>query len=330
MKKKEKEQIQEQEVVEPVDKSVISSHEVEEAVHGDEEALAEQMERVKNLTKEQQLEAIELEKRKAAEKKAQEEARIAAEKKAQEEAKIAAEKKAQEEARLAAELKAQEEARLAEEKKVQEELARKNAEKEALEQQAASVKEENTTPQKEKGGPSTFKRIMAIILFIAFLAMIYYLPEITQFINDYKASKAPKEVITTGVSTCKLSKTSSNLDIDITASFSIVNSKLYKLTYLTITKGDKVSDKEDLDSLYNECMTLKKEAGELDGVTISCSLNNGINSNKQILDYEKLDVRKVTSAYTEAGGIYPEFQKNENIDKIEGKMLSAGYECTRS
>ena len=87
---------------------------------------------------------------------------------------------------------------------------------------------------------------------------------------------------------------------------------------------------EELKGLYDNCILLKQEAGELEGVTISCSLNNGIHSNKQILDYEKLDVAEVSSAYTEAGGIYPaEFKKSENIDKIESEMTSNGYTCNR-
>ena len=38
---------------------------------------------------------------------------------------------------------------------------------------------------------------------------------------------------------------------------------------------------------------------------------------------------EVSTAYLEAGGVYPEFKKNDNIDKIESKMRASGYECTR-
>ena len=65
-------------------------------------------------------------------------------------------------------------------------------------------------------------------------------------------------------------------------------------------------------------------------VTVSCSSKKGEVSNKQIIDYEKIDKNKVTSAYTEAGGVYPEFNKGQNIDEIESKMTSSGYKCSRS
>ena len=171
---------------------------------------------------------------------------------------------------------------------------------------------------------------MAAILFIALFAIVYFLPEISEAINNFNKSRMPEPVITNGISTCKLSRTTENLDIDNTVKFSIINSKLYKLEYITTTTGDKVEDEEELKEKNEKCILLKEYAGKLDGVSIACSLSNGSSTTKQVLDYEKLDLKKVTSAYTEAGGIYPEFKKNDNIDNIESKMKSSGYECTRS
>lgn len=181
----------------------------------------------------------------------------------------------------------------------------------------------------QKGGPSTVKRVLAILLFLSLMAMVYFLPEITNFMNDLK-EKNKEEKITSGVLECDLKKSNQSFDIDIKALFHFTNNELYKMEYTTIHTGDKVEDKEELDRLHEECLLLKQEAGQLNGVTISCSLSNGIHSNKQILDYEKLQVKEVTSAYTEAGGVYPaEFKKSENIDKIESQMIGNNYTCKR-
>ena len=339
---KQKEEVKQEVVpIEKVDKSVISPEEVGEVISGDEVALAEQMERTKALTKEQQEEALRNADKIAEEQKAKEEAKIREEARIQEEARkrIEAAKaqeeaqkaalKAEEEAKKAAELKAQEEAKKAAELKAQEE-AKKAAELEKKQQASKASNLQPTNQKKEKDdGPSTFKRIMAIILFLGFFAMVYFLPEISNMITKYQESKKPKEVITDGVSTCKLSRTSENLDINTIAKFSIINSKLYKLEYITTTIGDKVEDEEELKKLNNSCETLKLAAGELNGVTISCSLNNGTNTTKQKLDFEKVNADEVSTAYLEAGGVYPEFKKNDNIDKIESKMRASGYECTR-
>ena len=234
-----------QDIVEELDKNVISSQEVDIAVHGDENALAEQMERVKQLSKEQQLEEIEHAKRKAEEnkileQKKQEEQQLLL-KKQQEE--LAINQKQQQEAQLAA--KAQEEQRMALERQKQEEIARIEAKKQNQIQVQSAPQEKKSNP-KEKGGPSTFKTILAIILFGAFFAMVYFLPEITNMVNEYKESRQPKPIITDGISTCTLSKSTENFDVDLTATFSIINSKVYKMTFTTVTKGDKVTDKEEL------------------------------------------------------------------------------------
>ena len=192
-------------------------------------------------------------------------------------------------------------------------------------QEAANVKIE----EKPKGEPNGFKRFMAVIIFLVFFALVFFMPEVTRFINDWRASSQPVQKITDGVSTCILSKTTENLDVNITTEFTITNSKLRKLNYITVSKGDAEEDKEELTKLKDECLTLKQEAGELKGVSISCSLNGDTTTNRQLLDYELMDVKQVTSAYTEAGDIYPEFTKGEDIDKIEGKMQQAGYKCSR-
>ena len=57
---------------------------------------------------------------------------------------------------------------------------------------------------------------------------------------------------------------------------------------------------------------------------------NGINSVKQIFDYATLDVDNVKSAYSEAGGIYPQFKYKDDINSVESKMSSSGYKCEKS
>ena len=84
---KQKEEVKQEVVpIEKVDKSVISPEEVGEVISGDEVALAEQMERTKALTKEQQEEALRNADKIAEEQKAKEEAKIREEARIQEEA----------------------------------------------------------------------------------------------------------------------------------------------------------------------------------------------------------------------------------------------------
>lgn len=384
-KKKKKEEIQPVIPKEEVDKNVISPEDVEDVVSGDEKALSEQMERIKDLTKEipdnsekqigkAPVVPADQSNQSVVDKDAKttQDAQLLAQKNAEEEKlrqqQLAIQQKEIEQKKK--EQQALEAKRLEEQEalKKQEEERKKQEQQKIVGQQTGSneaslqgnsnpavvpqqnVSANNTQPvapnntispppavlegdslknRNDKGGPSTFKRVMAAILFILLMAMVYFLPEITSYINDIK-DKSRQEKVTSGVMECKLKKSNKKLDINIESLFYFTNSQLYKMEYTTVHTGDKIDDKTDLEKLYNDCLNLKQEAGELDGVTISCSLNNGVNSNRQILDYEKLDLKEVTSAYTEAGGVYPaEFKKSESIDKIESEMTANKYVCHR-
>lgn len=382
-KKKKREEIQPVIPKEEADKNVISLEDVEDVVSGDERALSEQIERVRDLTKESPGSSEnQVSKDPVVSADQQKQPVIAAEKKASQDAQLMAQKKAEEEKlkqqqlaihqRELEEKKREQQALEAKRQEEQEILKKQEEERKKLEQQRIinqqtgskgippqtnqtivsqqNISTNNTQPVasnntigpppavsesdslnagNDKGGPSTFKRVMAGILFILLMAMVYFLPEITSYMNDMN-DKSKHEKITSGVMECNLKKSNKKLDITIKALFHFTNSQLYKMEYTTVHTGDKIDDKTDLEKLYDDCLTLKQEAGELDGVTISCSLNNGVNSNRQILDYEKLDLKEVTSAYIEAGGIYPaEFKKSENIDKIESEMTANNYVCNR-
>ena len=89
-------------------------------------------------------------------------------------------------------------------------------------------------------------------------------------------------------------------------------------------------DKEELTKHNNDCLSLKTIAANYDGISTSCNLNNGVSMQKQIFDYEKLDSKKVGTAYSEAGGTYPDFKKGDKISSVESKMIASGYECSKS
>lgn len=144
---------------------------------------------------------------------------------------------------------------------------------------------------------------MCFLLMAIFIAMVIFLPQITDFINAKIAERNQTE-ITTGILSCTLSKSTTNLDVLYDAKFNFVNSEVIKLTYTTTYTGDAEEDKEELTRHNNDCLSLKTIAANYDGISTSCSLNNGVSMQKQIFDYEKLDSKKVGTAYSEAGGTY--------------------------
>lgn len=177
-------------------------------------------------------------------------------------------------------------------------------------------------------GPSTFAKIMTIFLFIFLFAFVYFLGDITDFINEKKLEKQNAEIMN-GRLICSNEKTTENLDVKINATFTFENKQITSLTYTTTSTGDKTKDKKELDELKEQCNKLKEVVKDYKGISVVCSLNNGINSVKQIFDYTTLDTESIRSAFSEAGGVYPQFKYKDDINSVESKMISSDYMCEK-
>ena len=206
-------------------------------------------------------------------------------------------------------------------------MSRQRADKLEAEKRKARKNEEVYVPKEISKG----KYVTMIVFFIFMFAFIMFLPDISTFVSLKKAEEEQKKapVITTGSLTCTLSRTSEAFNLDYTAVFEFTDSKLDKLIYTSATKGDAVVDEIPLANLLTKCETLQEEVYGNDGVRIECSQSGGMVVETQTLNYNTLNVEKVTSAYIEAGGVYPEFKKGQDIDGIEKNMNASGYTCER-
>ena len=172
---------------------------------------------------------------------------------------------------------------------------------------------------------------MTIILFIGLFALVYFLPDISSYMSAYQTAKANKnnEKITTGNLNCTMKTYNKKYDLEYNSIFSFRDSKLTRLIYKAKTKGEVSKDKDELTEMNEKCKVLREQTKSLDGIDVSCSLNDGTNITTQTLDYKFIDEEKVTTSYLEAGGTYPNYKYKDNIDKIEKEMKAAGYTCER-
>lgn len=178
---------------------------------------------------------------------------------------------------------------------------------------------------------SNTKYIMTVILFVFLLVIVYFLPNISTFLSGInKKDTANVEKITTGTLKCTLQRSDKTYDYSYLSEFDFENSKILSLNYTLTTTGDETIDREQLEEKYNKCSTLESMVKTLDGVSIKCNLNKGVLTEEQILVYASIDSSKVTSTYSEAGLVYPNFKKGNNIDTIESGMKASGYNCERS
>lgn len=212
------------------------------------------------------------------------------------------------------------------------------SQQETIQQQITAEKEKQEEEKKQKEaellaneankGPSGFAKFMTIVLFIFLFAFVYFLGDITEYFNQKKLEKESAE-IANGKLICTNTKSTDNLNVKMDAVFAFQNKQLISLKYSISSTGDKIKDKIELEKLLSDCKTLKDEVKEYKGVSVVCSLNNGVNLVNENFDYALIDYDQLTSAYAEAGGIYPQFKYKDDINSIESKMIASDYSCEK-
>lgn len=192
-------------------------------------------------------------------------------------------------------------------------------------------KEVSDSDKKSGKKTSNLKMYLTFIFLALLILMIVFLPEINTFVHDFFNKKEAENTpsITSGHLICTLETNDSNFNYEYETDFSFKDSKLYKLTLTTKTVGDLNLDATDLSGLNASCQLLQFQTSKFDGVEVMCDLAGNTFTNTQTLDYEVLNRDEVTTAYLEAGGIYPDYKYEENIDDIEKDMNAQNYSCAR-
>lgn len=190
------------------------------------------------------------------------------------------------------------------------------------------------TPQKEvvvkeKGG--FFGRFILFLFIIFLFAFVYYLPEISQYIEDYKKAKSGIEdgSMKSGTMTCTLTKDNKdNLSTIYETTFTYTKNKLKKTEQVTSYKlKDDATSTATLDESENECQELKSALTGVSGIDVSCSKTAVLQKTTQSIDYTKFNVDKVTTNIAEYKGFYPEFQLDQSVAGIRKNLEDAGYSC---
>lgn len=190
------------------------------------------------------------------------------------------------------------------------------------------------TPQKEvvvkeKGG--FFGRFILFLFIIFLFAFVYYLPEISQYIEDYKKAKSGIEdgSMKSGTMTCTLTKDNKdNLSTIYETTFTYTKNKLKKTEQVTSYKlKDDATSTAILDESENECQELKSALTGVSGIDVSCSKTAVLQKTKQVIDYTKFNAEEVTTNIAEYKGFYPEFQLDQSVAGIRKNLEDAGYSC---
>lgn len=182
---------------------------------------------------------------------------------------------------------------------------------------------------KEKGG--FFGRFILFLFIIFLFAFVYYLPEISQYIEDYKKAKSGIEdgSMKSGTMTCTLTKDNKdNLSTIYETTFTYTKNKLKKTEQVTSYKlKDDATSTATLDESEKECQELKSALTGVSGIDVSCSKTAVLQNTTQSIDYTKFNVEEVTTNIAEYKGFYPEFQLDQSVAGIKKNLEDAGYSC---
>ncbi len=198
----------------------------------------------------------------------------------------------------------------------------------------AKEQSNNDTPQKEvvvkeKGG--FFGRFILFLFIIFLFAFVYYLPEISQYIEDYKKAKSGIEdgSMKSGTMTCTLTKDNNdNLSTIYETTFTYTKNKLKKTEQITSYKlKDDATSTTTLDESENECQELKSALVGVSGVEVSCSKTAVLQKTTQTIDYTKFNAEEITTNIAEYKGFYPEYQLDQSIAGIRKNLEETGYNC---
>lgn len=188
---------------------------------------------------------------------------------------------------------------------------------------------QQTQPEAPQEKMSTFKFIIAIIFFISFTGFVIFIPEISKFVKSKMGNQekpVESNLVSNGTLLCEKKTTSDETDITYTLDFTFEDKKLilssYTITYESL-------DTEYISKKEAECKLVAEKSKDVNGIETTCKNKQGILVINE--DYTNKDIDKSNiTAYTEAGGTYPEFEYGENVYDIQTKLVKQGYDCSIS
>ncbi len=180
-------------------------------------------------------------------------------------------------------------------------------------------------PQDPKKKSGKIRYILLILFFISLLVLVWFLPDLRKIATDRKI--ASEEEVINGTLKCVYEEEDELLTTLYTSEFKVENNKVKGYTSTVETKGDTGSE-EDLNNRNEECELLTKMVKKMTGIKSHCSLNSRKQTSIQEIDYAKINRKNLSAAYSEAGGIMPDYNLDQDAREIKKDMIMARYSCT--
>lgn len=195
--------------------------------------------------------------------------------------------------------------------------------------QNPSLNQEKKEPKKkEKHGHPVFLTLLIIFLF----AFVYFLPEITSFITEYRNKKSGINELKSGMMVCNYETNSNDINYNYKINFKYQKNRLKESTITTTFRlSDTAINNNFLVEKENSCQLLKLVLDEQDiGMKINCNMSAALQTTTQTIDYKKLNIEFISENIKEFDGFYPKYELNENMTVIQKELETTGYKCIRN
>ncbi len=185
-------------------------------------------------------------------------------------------------------------------------------------------KEEKVFTEDPHAGLKRFFGFLTVILIIIFAL---FLPNISMKVDEYIKSRNLKN-ITTGTLKCAMTKDTDTLRIEYEQDFRFNENRILDYKYRELSTGTR-EDSKELSDIIQKCKKLDQSVSGEHGITITCSSTATNASVIQEIDLDSIDVDKLLSGFSEAGGVFPDFRAGDSVDDVQSKLLSLDYTCEK-
>lgn len=177
-----------------------------------------------------------------------------------------------------------------------------------------------TNQDNKKGG--WFRQVILFAFLIGLVLFVFFLPEISNFMKSRKTT-TKKEEVHSGTLSCIMENESDTSDLTYQAKFNYIDNKLKTSTF-TLTIQDE--NETNINQRYISCQNMSNISKTITGIDTECRLSENMLIIIENYEHEIINKNNLTK-FTESGGTYPEFNYQEDVNKVKTKMKKNGYDC---
>jgi len=187
------------------------------------------------------------------------------------------------------------------------------------------ISNDNSEEKPEPKGQG-FKRFLLVIFLIFAGVFIYFLPDVSECFSgrNRKTPETSTAEVANGTLKCTRTNESDSSETEYDYSLSFKDKGVVTGVYTTTLEDE---NEKNIDKDQEKCKKISEISEEIEGIDVSCSSADNISTTTQNNVYREIKSGKLT-AFTEAGGIYPEYKYKDNVYSIKDKLVKAGYDCS--